>query len=338
MTENRNLLAHVVIFVLLGAVLWYFKSTILLAFLAVLLALIMNLPTSALLRRGWRPVIAYPLGILTCLTIILLIFVAVIPALISGVEQIIQTYPNALDNLEAGYAKLRKVVTFLPELSALNAQGDSGFGNFALSAVSGGLSTIAGALGQTLILFVVSIFLLLAPADYRSVLLRMFPKAQFDRTNDILDQIQNGLNAWIKTLGMSISVTFVMVLVSFLVIGFPYAFEIAVITGVATFIPTLGAFLPVIPIVIFGLTASNPWIILLALGIYILVQQIEGNVITPSFQKAELSILPAGVLLFQIIAAQIFGVLGVLMAVPILVVFMTLIRELYCKDMMGWDD
>ena len=338
MPQDRNLLAYIAIIVLVGLVFWYFKSTILLVFLAILLALTMYLPTSALLRRGWYPVLAYPTGILVCLLVIVVIFGVIIPALVTAVAQIAETYPNALETAQGYYESLRANLSFLPDLNTLFESDDGAFGQSVMETVSGALGGLAGALGQTLVLFVVSIFLLISPMDYRTLVLRMFPKSASKRTHELLDLIHAGLNAWLKTLGMSISVTFALVFVSFWAIGFPHFFEIAVITAVATFIPTIGAIIPVIPIVLFGLTATNPWIILVALGVYVLIQQLESNVITPSFQKAELNILPAGVLLFQIVAGQIFGVVGILISVPILVVCVTLIRELYSKDIMGWGE
>ena len=336
-SENRNTLATILLAAIIVALFWYFKSTVLLAFLAVLLALIMHMPSSALIRWGVPKTLSYMIGVVFCLVIILLVFVTVIPALITGVSEAVSSYPNALTQLQGYYDSLRKMLTFLPELNKLFANSGENAGSAIMPAITSSLGKVAGMLGQTLVVFVIAIFLLTSPMDYRELLLRLFPKVGYARANELLDMMHHGLKSWLKTLGMSISVTFILVFGSFMLIGFPYAFEVAVITGAATFIPTIGAIIPIVPIVVFGLTAESPWIILIALPIYIIIQQVEGNVITPSFQKAELNILPAGILLFQIVAAQVFGVLGVLMAVPILVVFSTLIREFYCKDLMGWD-
>lgn len=337
MSDHRNLLATLILSAALLALGWYFKSTLLLAFLAVLLALIMHMPSAMLMRWGVPRILAYVVGILLCLAIIIIVFLTVLPALIDGVAQIVATYPNALSRLLGYYADLRQSFSFLPEPNSLLLGDGQDAGRALMGRITSSLSSIAGTLGQTLIVFVVAIFLMTAPADYRGLVLRMLPKSSSDRASAILDMLHHGLKSWLKTLGMSISVTFGLVFGAFLLIGFPYALEIAAISAIATFIPTVGALIPIVPIIVFGFTAENPWIILLALPVYFVIQQLEGAVITPSFQRAELNILPAGILLFQIVAAQVFGVLGVLMAVPILVVVTVLMRELYCKDLMGWD-
>ena len=69
--------------------------------------------------------------------------------------------------------------------------------------------------------------------------------------------------------------------------------------------------------------------------VYLLIQLLESNVLTPMVVKQQLSIPAAGMLMFQLVAALAFGFLGVLLAVPILAVIITLVRELYSYDALG---
>ena len=68
---------------------------------------------------------------------------------------------------------------------------------------------------------------------------------------------------------------------------------------------------------------------------YLGIQLLESNVLTPSVVRRQLSIPPAATLLTQILAGYIFGVVGVLLAVPLLAVMIALVRELYSYGLLG---
>jgi predicted PurR-regulated permease PerM len=193
------------------------------------------------------------------------------------------------------------------------------------------LGNIGALLTNALIVILIAVFFLINPYEYKKVLISLIPKKHQEHAHTISSELKKNLQSWIKTLGLSISVTFVLVWLALSLIGFPYAFVIALIAGLATFIPNVGAIVPIVPIIIFGISATNPVVTLWAAVIYVAIQLTESNIITPSLMKASLNILPAGILIFQIIAAQVFGVLGVLLSVPILVVIIVLVKELHVK-------
>src|SRR5690606_13773459 len=123
------------------------------------------------------------------------------------------------------------------------------------------------------------------------------------------NKLHRTVRTWISTLLLSISITMTLVwLILGLLLGIPNASIVAVFAGVATFVPNIGAFLPLIPIVIFTL-ASDPSQLLIMAPAYLLIQLIESNVITPSLVKAELDIPPGLLMLFQLLMTLAFGAL-----------------------------
>jgi len=117
-------------------------------------------------------------------------------------------------------------------------------------------------------------------------------------------------------------------------LGMPNAIVVAVFAGIATFIPNIGAFLPLIPIFIFTL-ASDPAQLVIYVPVYLLIQFTESNVITPSIVKAELKIPPGALMIFQLLVTLAFGALGLLLAVPLLAILIVLVREIYSYDLLG---
>ena len=144
------------------------------------------------------------------------------------------------------------------------------------------------------------------------------------------------VRAWLTALSLSIAITTTLVWVILgLLLGMPNALVVAVFAGIATFIPNIGSVLPVIPIVVFTLASGDPSDVFLYVPVYLGIQLLESNVLTPSIVKAQLSI-PAGlVLLFQLLVTLAFGALGLLLAVPMLAVLIVLVRELYSYDALG---
>jgi predicted PurR-regulated permease PerM len=134
---------------------------------------------------------------------------------------------------------------------------------------------------------------------------------------------------------LSISITAGLVwLILGVVLGMPNAVVVAVFAGFATFVPNIGAFLPLIPIAIFTL-ADNPAQFFIMAPVYLVIQLLESNLLTPSIIKIELAIPAGAMMVFQLLATLAFGALGLLLAIPLFVVLLVLVREIYTNDLLG---
>ena len=185
------------------------------------------------------------------------------------------------------------------------------------------------------VMLFIAVFFLTDPQSYVKASLMLLPQRYQQRGADVWGVLYQVLQTWISAQAISISVTMLLVwLVLGVLMGMPNAAMVAVFAGIATFIPNIGAFLPLIPIVIFTL-ASDPTQLLWTAPTYLVIQLLESNVLTPSIVKAELDIPAGAVMLFQLIAAFLFGTLGLLLAVPLIAVIITLVREVYSFDILG---
>jgi len=328
------LLVTLILFVI---IFFYFQSIFLSIFMGVILALVINLPARYLTKKGLSKTWSLIIAIITVVILVLGILLIVAPALYKGIIALIEVLPNLFANTSVFYTNLQTQYTFLPTANSLipDASSTSGIIKNVADTLINSLANIGGLITDMLIVLLISIFFLISPKEYFSVFMSLVPSTHKTKAEFILFKLKTNLELWIKTLGLSISVTFLLVWITLSLIGFPYAFAIALIAGLATFIPNVGAVIPLIPIFIFGITSANPFLTVWAAAAYILIQLVESNIITPGFMKANLNILPAGILIFQIIAAQLFGVLGVLLSVPILIVLIVLIQELYIKKING---
>lgn len=121
-----------------------------------------------------------------------------------------------------------------------------------------------------------------------------------------------------------------------MVIGLPNALALGLLAGLSEFVPNIGPILAAIPAVAVAffegstwIPLSNAWFALLVLGLYILIQQIEGNVLLPRVMGRSLDLHPLAVLLAVIAGGSLAGILGMLLAAPTLATLRVLIEYLY---------
>ncbi|MCB0112023.1 MAG: AI-2E family transporter, partial [Caldilineaceae bacterium] len=214
--------------------------------------------------------------------------------------------------------------------------------SFAINVVNSTLPVLQG-LGNIIISFLansilvifISILLLVEPHSYATIALMLLPRQHHSRFVEIWNKVYATLTNWIIAQSLSVTITVVLVwLILGVLFGMPNALVVAFFAGVATFVPNIGAFLPLIPIAVFTLV-ENPTQFLVIAPIYLLIQLVESNVLTPSIFRVELDLPLAGLLFIQVIAVALFGSLGLLLAAPLLAVLTTLIRELYSYDQLG---
>ena len=121
-------------------------------------------------------------------------------------------------------------------------------------------------------------------------------------------------------------------------IGLPGAFALAVIAGVMELIPNLGPFLAAIPAIIVALIqgstylgVSNLVFALIVIGLYILIQQLENTFIVPRILGEAVDLHPLVVMIGVLVGANVAGILGTLLAAPIIASIREIVRYLYAK-------
>lgn len=110
------------------------------------------------------------------------------------------------------------------------------------------------------------------------------------------------------------------------ILGIPLAFANGLLTGLLAFIPNLGPFISVIPSAAIALLKA-PWKAIAVVVLYVVIQQIESNILTPLVMKKQASLLPATTLLSQVVFAAFFGFLGLLLALPLTLIIQQWLDE-----------
>jgi predicted PurR-regulated permease PerM len=181
---------------------------------------------------------------------------------------------------------------------------------------------------------VIAVFLAFQPDLYRNGFLNLFPKSRRKRLTVVMDEL--GFTLWWWLMGQLVTMASVGILIGggLALLGVPLAGTLGLIAAVLSFIPSLGPLISVIPAIMLGLTMSPMmavWICLLYLG----VQLLEANVITPLVQRKAISLPPAFVLGSELLMGLLLGGAGLAFATPLVAVVLVLVNTLYIEDVLG---
>lgn len=189
-------------------------------------------------------------------------------------------------------------------------------------------SSTFGLLGDLYAIFFLGIFLAGAPREYVNGIVWLLPASARDKGRYVMEKTGLNLKKWFKGTVYSVLITFALTAIGLLIIGVDLWLILAIIAGLLTFIPNFGPIIALIPAVMVGFLQGPQealWIFIL----YFFVQLVESNIITPAIQKRMLDTPAALLLFFQMIMGALSGGWGVVLATPILVVLMTIVKELY---------
>lgn len=190
--------------------------------------------------------------------------------------------------------------------------------------------TSFGVVGDFYITLFIGIFFTAHPSLYKEGVLKLIPPGGKEDARRVMDRLSFTLKGWLK--GMLIAMLFISILTftGVTIIGLPMGLALAVIAGLLNFIPNFGPLIAMIPAVLIGLTIGTNTALIVA-GIYVLIQAVESNIVTPMVQNAMIQIPPAMIIISQVLFGTLTGGLGVILATPLLAVIIVLVDELYVK-------
>lgn len=202
------------------------------------------------------------------------------------------------------------------------------------SELSSALTVTVTSLTDLFVVLIIGIYLALAPNLYYDGLLRLFPPARQQRADMIAHEATDAVRRWLTGRAISMSLVGLGSLAGLWVIGIPFPISLALLAGLLTFIPYLGALVSAIPaLLIAGLHGIWPMFYVGAL--YLMLHIVEGYLLAPLIQRRAASIAPAFLLSVQVLGGASAGVLGIALATPIALSIAVIIQLSYVQDVIG---
>jgi predicted PurR-regulated permease PerM len=289
-----------------------------------------------------KRIIAVVISLALVLAILVGIFLIIVTSLRQQLPQIIDSIPDAFEQLQQRYQGLRNIIPpqVFQEINNFNWQAilETLLPSPSLGGIFSIFSTTVNFVLNLLLVIVVIIMLVLSPQSYRSAALLLFPSFYRRRADQIFTETEQALVGWFIGILSNITVITLFSGLSLWLLGIPLPLTNAIIAGMLTFIPNLGPTLSVLPPAALGLL-EVPWKGGAVVILYIIIQQLESNILTPLVMKKQVSLLPAVTLLSQAGFAIFFGLLGLFLALPIIVVAQVWLREVLVKDILNqWNN
>jgi len=315
------------------------------------IAFILNVPMRSIERllikvksTGLRRLVAVVLTFICVLLVLALVFVLLIP-------QLAETMKTLLPQLQQFFVGLgTNVYSFLennPDLmqwatdSGLMSVDWAGLAEKAITIVGnsvskilGGtfsaLSILAGFLMNMVISIVFAVYCLFQKETLarqgRKLLFAFLPEKAADETIRIFRLSNSTFSNFLSGQCIEVLILGAMFAISMAIFGLPYIPLVSVLVAVTAFIPIVGAFVGCI-IGAFLILVNNPIQAVIFVAMFLILQQIEGNMIYPRVVGTSIGLSGMWVLLAVAVGGSLFGVAGMFLMIPLTSVIFTLLKE-----------
>jgi predicted PurR-regulated permease PerM len=189
----------------------------------------------------------------------------------------------------------------------------------------------ASFVGAIVIILFVALFVAISPRLYREGFLRLLPPSRRDHGRDVLRELSATLRQWALARLTAMVVVGVVVGVSLGVIGVRAAILLGVIAGLLELIPFFGPIASAIPAIGMALLDSPRQAVIVAI-LFLVVQQLEGNLLTPLLLERRVDVPPLLTVIVVPAMTVVLGVIGALVAEPLIAMVMLLVRRLWVED------
>jgi predicted PurR-regulated permease PerM len=208
-------------------------------------------------------------------------------------------------------------------------------GSFSIATFIHNIFSISASFIEAVIITLIAGFYLAAqPELYRRGLDKLFPRRWRPAADETIADIGQALRLWLIGELIQMALIGALTLAAVWAIGLSSPLALAAIAGLAEFIPYLGPIIAAIPALLVA-TTQGPDTLLWTLFAYILIHQIEGNLIAPLIQRRMVFIPPALLLLAIVTVLFLFGTVAVIFAAPLAVIAVTAVKKLYVRDGLG---
>ncbi len=320
--------ALLVAFLLVALVLREAAAVLLLLFAGVLLAVLLEglttkLSTYTSISRGWS------------LTIVVVLFTLFFvgagwyagPRIDEQVTQLVERIPSAVESIRSGLEQTawgRSLLASSPDSQET------------ISFVMGGVSNVVGGITSGLIIIIIGLYFAAAPSTYIDGALRLVSPANRSRGRDIFRVLGHALRWWLVGRIASMTIVGVLTALGLWIAGIPLALVLGLIAGLLSFVPYIGPIASIIPAALVAL-GDSPTKVLYVVIVYVAVQLLESNLITPLMQEQTVSLPPAVLIGAQVVMGVLVGIVGVFIATPLAVVCIVVVQMLYIEDVLGED-
>ncbi len=303
--------------------------------LAILIVVIVSLPMSAtataLQRVGVPRAIGAVFSLLVGLGTLAGLIYLVVPAFSHEINQFVNSLPSIVDELRR---RLGRLTGTSPSNIGTQIQHFANGYTRHPTKLLGPLATVgesvAGIVAAIIVVLLTALYTAIHPEPLVTGLIRIVSPPRRPQAEQILSRLAEAYLGWLRGLVIGMIVLGGITYVGLRIVGLPFAAFFAIFTAIAMIVPYFGALFSSIPPILYALTISPGKAVIVAV-IYVLAHQAESNIIQPLVVARIVKLHPAVVAIGVVAVDQLFGFVGVIVAVPIIATIKILIEELWVK-------
>jgi predicted PurR-regulated permease PerM len=305
--------------------------------LAILITIVVAIPLAAAATRLERRRIPRAIGALLALVggvaAVVLVIYLLIPPFVDQTDEFVEAVPSIVTDLEELYADVTgqeagevgdRVQNFVEDYTD---DPERLIGPITSIGVN-----VAGVLGALVLILITAYYMAVRPEPLVNGMLSLFTPGRRAHARLVLMRIRRAWIGWMEGVAIDMLVTFVLLWIGLTAIGLDFAIFFAVLSALLVVVPYFGAIAGAIPPVLFALTDS-PGKAILALVVYVVVQQLESNVTIPVVMAQRTRLHPALIAVGVVVVGQLFGFVGLFVAVPILALLVICVEEFWVKPL-----
>jgi len=215
-----------------------------------------------------------------------------------------------------------EIKTFEFSLSQLNDYADR-IGqsvNMVFNVINATFSTVF----KLLTIFVISVYLMIDRDNlYKKIGWFTNKPKHFRQAKGFIDSIELQLGGWVRGQVILMLAVGLFTYIGLMLLGIPRALPLALIAGLLEIVPNIGPTVSAIPAIIIAYLAFGPVMALVVLLLFVVIQQVENNLLVPKVMSAQANVNPLISILSILIGLKLVGVLGALLAVPSYIILRT---------------
>jgi len=338
MQEEREWLRHpstlfirLALAVVLLIVVWQLAGVLLLAFAAILFAIGLKSIADPIARH--TPLgdgLALAVAILLIIAFVAGFFVLLGAQIFGQLRELTGQIPQLLSSLggRLGIEDLQGALT--ERLTGLLSSNSTVFN------IAGMTLTVFDVIGTIALVFAAGVFIAARPRSYRRGFLLLWPQRMRSEIGEVVEAGGTSLRYWLVGQFVAMALVGTASAVGLTLLGVPSALALGFIAGVSDFVPIVGPIFGAIPAVLIAFSIS-PVLALWVIGLYVVIQMVEGSLMQPLVQRQAVDLPPALTLFALIAAGVLFGPLGVVLATPLAVISLVAVKVLYVRHTLGED-
>lgn len=276
-------------------------------------------------KKGWHRGWSIGLLYIVIIGIIVLIFSFVIPAVRDQIVSLVKTFPSYWNQITDKFNEFSQSSLFdqikerisgnMSDIMKTVSEKGTSVVNSAIDSIGNIVGTVTEVILAIVTTPLVLFYLLKDGKKLPDFILKMLPVNGRAHTRQVFSEANHQISSYIRGQIIVSLCIGILLFIGYLIIGLPYALTLAIVAACTSIVPYLGPAIAITPAIIIAIVTS-PWLLLKLIVVWVVVQLLEGKFISPQVMGKTLKVHPITILFVILVAGKLFGVLGVIFAVP----------------------